>query len=106
MFNSMFGMIGTCNSRKIDLFEDIDFTISTIKNTDSPHPYETAVLHKDFNDNHWIIVEEYDSAEAAKIGHQNWILKMKSDSLTELTDISSAEATSWRGGPVTYKKQN
>lgn len=66
-----------------------DFIIDTCKVTDSRQPYETAVMHPAFNDNRWVIVELYDSAELAKHGHEKWVKTMQKPP-KNLRDVSMA----------------
>ena len=43
-------------------------------------------------DNSWIIVEEYDSEELAKLGHDSWVGKLTSDNPPEtLKDVHTDE---------------
>ena len=65
--------------------------ISTAYVSDGQLPYETAVGHKDYHTN-MIIVEAYSSKEDAKIGHDNWLIKMTEDVLPEfLQDCHNSE---------------
>jgi len=79
--------------RKIDRYEDGNTIISTAKVSDAVKPYETAVSHKSYNGNNWVIVEDYYDPAEAQQGHNRWVKTMTSDSLPEqLTDIMTSGA--------------
>ena len=66
--------------------------VSTVINSDSNKPYETAIAHTNYNHGNWIVVEEYDTKEQAKEGHERWILRMSSSPLPEvLIEVSTCE---------------
>jgi hypothetical protein len=59
--------------------------------TDSEHEYETGIAHPSYNDGKWVIVEDYDTEEDAKKGHDKWVKIMTADSLPSvLNDVSTA----------------
>jgi len=83
-------MGGNYEERAVDRFEGPDgLIIDTAAVTDSEKPYETGILHPEYNDGKWIIVELYDTKEAAQTGHDEWVKKMTSGELPEkLVDVS------------------
>ncbi len=75
----------------IDKYEEGDLFISTARNTDSQHPFETAVSHPKYNNNALVIVAEYDTKEEAQEGHDKWVRIMTAPELpAELRDVSTA----------------
>ena len=87
-----FSMISNYEERKIDRFEKDELTVDTCSVTDSDKPYETAVEHPHYNNGKWVIVETYDTKEAAQRGHNKWVKKMTGKKLpASLKDVSSAE---------------
>lgn len=89
MFEFM-GMLDNYEDRKVDRYEEGDMAISTCSVTDSPQPYETAIMHPEYNGGEHIIVEQYDTAELAQEGHDKWVKVMTATSLPKLLkDIST-----------------
>lgn len=76
--------------RKVARWEKEDATIDTCKVSDSKSPYETGIRCNRYNDNHWIIVEEYNTLEEAKEGHNKWIETMKNPP-SQLQDVSTCD---------------
>ena len=79
--------------RKIDRYEAEDgkICVDTCAISDSDKPYETGVKHPRYNDGQWVIVELYDTPEAAQSGHEKWVKVMTADELPEvLSDVSSS----------------
>lgn len=97
MFSSLFGCM-SAQPQKIarneipDLFGRQGLIISTIGDMgDTEHSYETAVSHPEYNDGRWVIVQEYDTEEDARNGHEKWLKTMTADALpNELRDVSTA----------------
>jgi hypothetical protein len=82
-------------SRKVQRDEFEWGFISTAYVNDGAQPYETAVEHPDYNDGSMVIVEAYDSREAAEAGHLRWVAAMTANTLPEtLTDVPNAEIAS------------
>jgi len=78
--------------RRIGRHEDSEtkLFVSTVKSHDLPG-YETAVAHPDYNNGKIVIVEEYETKQQAKEGHERWLAKMTSPELPEyLQDVSSS----------------
>lgn len=89
LFDELFGwqgMIGNYDERKVARDEVNDYTIDTVLVTDRSWLYETAIMHEDFNDGDWIIVEGYDTKEDAIKGHKKWLEKCKIENIVQLTD--------------------
>lgn len=56
----------TYEQRKVDRFEDDNgLVVDTVAVIDSSRPYETAVRHPKYNNRAWIVIEEYNTKEAA-----------------------------------------
>lgn len=88
----MFDMLFNIEERRVGFYETENFKISTVRVTDADKNYETGIKHEDFNDNRYIIVEEYDTFDQAQDGHNEWVQKLintKSKDLV-LKDISSS----------------
>jgi len=96
MFNFL-GMIGNYEMRKVANFCDGILEVDTASVTDGAHPFETAVAHPDFNDGKWVIVEAYDTKEAAQIGHDKWVKKMTTDIPDELVDCQNSQISQMIG---------
>lgn len=85
-------MADNYEDRAVDRFESEDMIIDTCFCNDGKLPYETAVQHKEYNDNKWIIVENYPDKEQAQKGHDKWVAIMTSKELPEfLQDCQNAE---------------
>lgn len=85
-------MANNYRDRKVDHYESETVVVDTCSVTDSDKPYETAITHKKYNDNDWVIVEMYSSKALAKIGHKKWVKKMSAKKLPKkLTDVSTAD---------------
>lgn len=84
-------MAGTYESRKVGR-DDFDWGfVSTAAVNDSSKPYETAVEHRSYNGGEMVIVEIYDTKEAAAKGHAKWVKTMTADTLPKvLRDVSTA----------------
>lgn len=52
--------------------EGNEFVLDTCLVTDSKQPFETALSHPFYNNGDWIILQSYDTAEEAKLGHNKW----------------------------------
>ena len=89
---------GNHNSRKIDRFENDTLSIDTCRVSDGMQPYETAVMHSEYNSKKWIIVEAYDTIEKAREGHSRWVERMTNlDLPIELTDCANAAVAQFIG---------
>lgn len=90
-------MAGNYDSRKVDRYEEGDLLVSTANVIDSDHPYETAISHPNYNDDDFVIVEEYDEIGDAREGHNKWVKLMTAEKLPEtLKDVSTAEVAKLR----------
>lgn len=79
---------GNYEQRKVDHFEKGCLVIDTCYASDT-EKYETAVCDPKYNDNDWVIVEEYETKEKAKEGHNRWVKKMTGKKLPpKLKDVS------------------
>ena len=86
-FVNMLGMAGNYEERKVVNFKRDNLIIDTCMVTDDPeYPYETAVKHPEYNNNEWIIVEQYHTKEESKIGHDKWVENMTGELPDELPD--------------------
>ncbi len=84
-------MQGNYAERKVSRYEKNGLTVDTCAVTDSDKPFETAIQHKKYNDNKWIIVELYSTKAKSKIGHKKWVKQMTNKKLPfELKDVSTA----------------
>ena len=82
---------GSYDSRKVDRYEGKDVVVSTVRVTDTPFPYETAVRHPDYNDDDIIVVDNYMTKGEAQVGHNKWVAIMTADILpATLVDTSQA----------------
>lgn len=84
-------MIGNHEQRKIDQYNNGKLCIDTCMVTDSDEPYETGIVHPNYNNNEWVIVEMYGTKEEAQKGHNKWIKIMTAKELpSELKDVSTS----------------
>ena len=89
---SILAMMGTYAERKVARFESDGLVVDTAAVPDSEHPYETAVLHPEYNMGKWVVVEGYDTKEDAQIGHDHWVATMTTEPLpTKLVDCANSE---------------
>lgn len=75
----MINMAETIEERRIGRYETDVLIIDTCSVTDGKKPFETAVCSALINPNEFTIVEAYDNADEAKIGHEKWIRLMTSE---------------------------
>jgi hypothetical protein len=108
MFNFFMDM-GNYEDRKVARFDADWGMVSTARVSDGRQPYETAVCHKQYNDDKIVIVEAYDSVDEAKKGHERWVKTMTSKRLPkELVDCCNAEVGQFAealGAPTTFKRK-
>jgi hypothetical protein len=64
--------------------------ISTAAVSDGRDPYETAVEHAAYNMGKCVIVESYQTREAALEGHARWVAKMEGELPDTLTDCANS----------------
>ena len=84
-------MSGNYEERAVARDEKEDFTLDTVLVTDRLWTYETAVQHKDFNDNDWIILDGCNDKEEALVIHNKWLEFLKKDDFSCLTDYCTDE---------------
>ena len=98
-------MADNYEERKIDRYEDNELTIDTAWVNDSEQPCETAITHRAYNDNKWVIVELYDTKEQAQKGHDKWVGIMTSGDLPlQLRDVSTASIALLLGDEIIYER--
>ncbi len=84
--------IGTFHQRKVAVFESDTVRVSTVRVSDGSQPFETAIMHPDYNDGKLVIVGAYDTREDAEAGHARWVDTMTHEPLPEtLHDVANAE---------------
>ena len=71
------------SQRMVGRHEDGDLLVSTVRVFDTSMPYETAVLHPQYNEGALVIVQTYDSREHAEEGHAHWIKVMTTDPIPD-----------------------
>lgn len=79
-----------------------EWLVDTCAVIDADHPWETGVRHVKFNGAECIIVEEYDSPEAARTGHDKWVAFMQKGTPAVLVDVSTSKVSKLmdaNGGP-------
>lgn len=110
MFN-FFDMMDNYEDRKIDNYQGENFEIDTCRVTDASSPYETAIKHELFNDGKWIVIEEYDTAEEAQQGHDQWVDQLNNTPVDQLVlkDVSTSETAElcnifWKDEDKEFKK--
>lgn len=72
---------------KVARLEQGDLVVDTCVAPDTGK-FETGISHPDYDEGHFIIVEEYEDEEAAKEGHERWVAAMTASELPdELLDV-------------------
>lgn len=73
----MLGMIGNYKERLVENTKVGEGQVDTVRVTDCDQPFETAISHPLYNKGDWIIVENYDTKEDAKLGHAKWVERLE-----------------------------
>lgn len=85
------GMAGNYEIRKVRRNDYPWGMISTCYVNDGAKDYETAVQHDRYG-KQMVIVENYDTKEAAQLGHEKWVKTMTAKKLpTKLVDCMNCE---------------
>lgn len=115
MFANILEMFGDYERRKVGRFDAEWGFVSTALVTDADKPYETAVKHRDYNDDKIVIVEAYDTKEHAETGHAQWVSAMTTiplpdflvdkglSEVSQLCDVFSEDGDDWRVRPRVAK---
>lgn len=74
--------------RKIDHSLINGAIIDTCAINDSKKPYETTIMHPDYRDGNWIIIELYDTKKEAKTGHDKWVETISKGLPSQLVDVN------------------
>jgi len=90
MFDFLFGPSYEERKVKNTVMKDKSI-IDTSAVVDTMGNYETGVCSPFYNDNNWIIVEEYDTLDEAKKGHKKWCDAMAKKP-KQLVDVSRSTA--------------
>ena len=93
-FANLYGiatMMDNYEERKVANDEREEFVLDTAKVTDRRWLYETAVMHKKFNNNDWIILDGANDLEDAKSMHEKWLKFFEEKTPDFLTDYWSGE---------------
>lgn len=88
--------------------------IDTVEVNDNyEFPYETGVCSKFYNNNKWVIVEQYQTKEQAEIGHSKWLKQFTNkDKMPQtLKDVSTCGVAQLRNifakeKDLTFEKTN
>ncbi len=90
MFN-FFDMAGTYKDRVVDNYTQGSLVVDTARVTDAVKDYETAVMHPEYNNGGFVVVETYNTKAEAEVGHAKWVAAMTAAELpTELVDVSGS----------------
>lgn len=79
---NIFGIISMADNyeeRKVANTEEEVFTLDTAAVTDRSWKYETAVKHKRFNNNQWVILGGCDTKEKAIAMHDKWLALLRQE---------------------------
>lgn len=94
-FIDLVSMAFNYDERVVDNFRNDLFTIDTVLVTflakDRTLPYETAVLHKNFNDGKWIVLEGAETKEKAQETHNKWVEYFLNNDVQEIQDSYTME---------------
>lgn len=85
-WTAIWAMAGNYDKRKVENTERDNFTLDTAKVYDRDWSYETAVKHKNFYGNNWIVLEGCDTKEEAVAMHNKWLEILDKDDYFILTD--------------------
>lgn len=77
--------------RAVARHESDGLIIDTCAVNDGDMPFETGISSKLYNGGKWVIVEAYETKEAAQIGHDKWVDVMLTNPPTVLKDCANAE---------------
>ena len=85
-------MIGNYEDRLVrnTKSDEHGFELDTVAVHDRPWNYETAVKHKGFEFEEWIVLDGCDTKEDAEEMHERWFFKLLSG-VDELTDIFTGD---------------
>jgi hypothetical protein len=70
--------------RKISRYDKNGVLVDTARVSDGKQPYETGVEHPQYNNGNMIIVEGYDTIDAAKKGHDKWVKTITGEKLPDV----------------------
>lgn len=91
MFKDMMDMMGNHEDRKVGTYNEDGIFVDTCFVTDADQPYETAVVHPNYNGGSMVIVEMYRSLNAAERGHAKWVAVMTGKDLpAHLKDVGTS----------------
>lgn len=82
-------MVGNYEERKVEHTVVNDVIIDTARVTDCDKPYETGICSPHYNDDEWVIVEQYDDFESAKNGHEKWVQVFEKELPETVEDVST-----------------
>lgn len=85
-FTGMLMMAKDYDQRKVERTERENFTLDTVMVYDRSWLYETAVRHRDFNNNNWIILDGCDTKDEAIKMHNTWLKFLEDNAFETLTD--------------------
>ena len=95
IFNNIYGiatMSDNYDKRCVANDKRANFTLDTALVTDRDWLYETAVHHRCFNDDCWIILDGCDTIEEAREIHQKWLDFLETDSYDNLKDYFNGQS--------------
>jgi hypothetical protein len=76
--------------------DDGTVEVDTCRVSDGHQPIETAVIHPEYNDGAWMIVEAYPTVEQAQAGHERWVELCRRDALPAvIADCCNAKVASF-----------
>jgi hypothetical protein len=108
MFGFIFDM-GNHEDRVVANYKQVGLIVDTARVSDGAHPFETGVSHPKYKHGDWVIVEAYDSQEAAQIGHAKWVKIMTAEELpSSLTECGNSLISNVRielGDPPIFPKE-
>lgn len=76
-------MVGNYNERKVGNDRINGIRVSTAMVTDGAKPFETAIVHPEYDNGEMIIIQSYLTLEDAKKGHSEWLKKAKNDKMPD-----------------------
>jgi len=100
--------MGNYDQRAVDRFEEGQIIVDTCEVSDGEKPFETAVMHPEYNNGKWIAVQAYDTVEEAQRGHNNWVRTMTNKvlpkSLKECGNCGVAALLEAVGGKIEFNR--
>lgn len=78
-------------STRVKDFRSGDLRVCTARAPDAELPYETVVIHPEYNFGEGVVVQEYRTTPEAEAGHAAWVSALSDSLPTSLTDVGTGK---------------